>query len=245
MRNVKLIVEYDSTRFYGWQKQPNLITVQGELEKAIFKLIKEKVKLIGSGRTDKGVHARGQVVNFHTNATIHPSRYSFALNTKLPDDIFIRKSEEADVKFHSRYSATGKEYKYVIYNNELRSPILRNYSYHVEYGLDLQKMRRASEKFLGTHDFSAFMSTGSSIRDTVRTIHDINIIEKDKLIEISFLGNGFLYNMVRIMVGTLVEIGSNRRDIEDIPLIIKSKNRKKAGHTAPAQGLYLERVFYD
>lgn len=244
MRNIKLIIEYDGSKYYGWQKQPNIITVQEDIEVAINRAINEDVAIFCSGRTDKGVHARGQVANFYTNSTIPGNKFRDALNCALPDDISIRLSEEVDESFHSRYSAIGKEYRYVIYNNKVRSPIHRNYSYHVPFNLDITLMKEAAKIFVGTHDFRAFMSSGSAVKNTVRTIHNISLEKYGDMIELKVSGNGFLYNMVRIMTGTLIEIGNEKKDCNDICDIIESKDRIKAGHTAPAQGLYLEKVLY-
>ncbi|KPU26792.1 pseudouridine synthase [Caloranaerobacter sp. TR13] len=245
MRNIKLVIEYDGTNYFGWQKQPELKTIQEEIEKAIKKITKEEVKLIGSGRTDKGVHARGQVANFHTNSKIPADKFKFALNSVLPIDISIKESIEVDESFHARYSAKGKEYRYLVLSSKTRSPLMRDYSYHIPYTLDLSKIKEAAKLFIGTYDFRAFMSSRSCMEDTVRTIYDLEIVEKEDLIEFKVTGNGFLYNMVRIIVGTLIEIGYGKKKIEDIPKIIASKDRNKAGHTAQPQGLYLERVFYE
>ncbi|WP_077368813.1 tRNA pseudouridine(38-40) synthase TruA [Anaerosalibacter sp. Marseille-P3206] len=244
MRNIKLTIEYEGTNYHGWQVQPNAITVQGEIVKAINNITKENVNLIGSGRTDSGVHAKGQVANFITNSKIPEDKFSYAINSQLPLDIAITKSEEVPIDFHSRYDAIGKRYRYLIYNRPIRSPLYKNYAYHIPYELDFEKMNVAKEQFLGTHDFKAFMSSGSEIEDTVRTIHSISITKQDSLIIFQVEGNGFLYNMVRIIVGTLVEVGNGKKEKDSISQIIKSKNRMSAGHTAPANGLYLEKVFY-
>ena len=244
MRNIKLLIEYDGTEYHGWQKQPNILTVQETIEIAINKITNEEVTLFGSGRTDKGVHARGQVANFHTNTRIPGDKFRDALNCVLPDDISIRLSEEVDKSFHSRYCAIGKEYRYLIYNNKVRSPIYRKYSYHVPFNLDMTLMKEAAKNFIGTHDFKAFMSSGSSVKDTVRTIHNISLEKNSDMIELKVSGNGFLYNMVRIIAGTLIDIGNGKIDCNSICNIIKFKDRNKAGHTAPPQGLYLEKVLY-
>ncbi|RKD34146.1 tRNA pseudouridine(38-40) synthase TruA [Thermohalobacter berrensis] len=245
MRNIKLTIEYDGTRYCGWQIQPDNITIQEELEKAITKITKEKIKLIGSGRTDSGVHARGQVANFYTKSRVPAQKFKLAINSLLPKDIAVLESEEVEKDFHARFSAKGKEYKYLIYNNKIRSPLLRNYTYHVPYSLNVEKMKKAATHIIGTHDFKAFMSSGSSVKDTVRTIHSLSIEERpENIIEIRIKGNGFLYNMVRIITGTLIEVGTDKIPVDDISEIINSQNRSKAGHTAPPQGLYLERVFY-
>lgn len=244
MKNIKLTIEYDGSNYFGWQVQPEFSSIQEEIERAIKKLTKEDIDLIGAGRTDRGVHARGQVANFMTNSSIPPEKFSYAINKYLPQDISIVKSEEVDINFHSRYDAVGKEYRYLIYNNYTRSSLLRNYTYHVPYKLDLKKMDIAKDFFLGTHDFSAFMSTGSSVEDTVRTVYAVSLFLRDNIICFKVQGNGFLYNMVRIMVGTLIDIGSGKIEPESISSILESKDRKRAGHTAKPQGLYLEKVYY-
>ena len=244
MRNIKLIIEYDGTNYVGWQKQINGIGIQEKIEEAIFKITGEKVHLIGSGRTDSGVHARGQVANFYTKSKISGDRFKYAINTKLPFDIVIVESEEVDKDFHSRCDAKAKEYSYLIYNSTTRSPLYRNYSYHVFYVLDDNKMRQGANYLLGTHDFLAFTGSKNNLEDTCRTINSINLKRKGDFIKLNIRGNGFLYNMVRIIAGTLVDIGRGRIQPEDIPNIIKSKDRKCAGPTAAAQGLYLEKVYY-
>lgn len=243
-RNIKLTLEYDGTNYCGWQKQPNASSIQETLEEAILKITGENVKLIGSGRTDSRVHALGQVANFKTHSKIPANRYIKALNSMLPFDIAVKDSIEVDLDFHARFNAIGKEYKYIIYNNKVRSPLKRNYSYFVDYDLDIANMKKSLDSFLGTHDFSGFMSSGSSIKSTVRTISCVEFIEKEGLIELNIMGNGFLYNMVRIIVGTLVDIGIGKIDSNSISDIIDSRDRKRAGHTAPPEGLYLSKVFY-
>ncbi|WP_026895012.1 tRNA pseudouridine(38-40) synthase TruA [Clostridiisalibacter paucivorans] len=244
MRNIKIIIEYDGTKFNGWQSQPNCRTVQGVLERAINKLTDENIKIIGAGRTDGGVHAKGQAANFITNSSIPGDRFFMALNSVLPNDISIVNSEEVDLDFHSRYNAKGKIYEYIIYNSRIRSPIYRNYSWHVPLKLDIKSMRSALKYFKGTHDFRGFMSSGSNVKDTVRTIYDIEISSFAKFIKVKISGNGFLYNMVRIIIGTLVDVGQKNIYVEDIKDIIKSKQRENAGKTAKPQGLYLKEVFY-
>ncbi|WP_373600678.1 tRNA pseudouridine(38-40) synthase TruA [Paraclostridium bifermentans] len=243
MRNIKLTIQYNGQNYCGWQKQNDSLGIQGTIEKAIEDITKEKVKIIGSGRTDAGVHALGQVANFNTDCNIPIEKIPNALNSKLPKDISIIAAEEKNMDFHSRYSAKGKRYRYMIYNNSYRTPIYNNISYFVKYNLDIEKMKKEAKALVGTHDFKGFMSSGSSVKDTVRTIYDIQIFNQDDLIIIEVEGNGFLYNMVRILVGTLVDIGRGRIDI-DMLSIIKSKSRSMAGHTAPAHGLFLKKVDY-
>lgn len=243
MRNLKLTIQYDGTKYCGWQKQPNSSGIQGTIEYAIYEITKEKVNIIGSGRTDAGVHALGQVANFKTNSNIPAARIPDALNAKLPKDISIIDCQEVSDDFHSRYSATGKIYRYLIYNKPYRSPLYKGISYHVRYDLDIEKMRVEAQLLLGTHEFKGFMSSGSSVKDTVRTIHNISIEESGDLIVLEVEGNGFLYNMVRIIVGTLVDIGRGRID-KSLEEIIASQDRGEAGHTAPAHGLFLKKVHY-
>ena len=243
MRNLKLTIQYDGTRYCGWQKQPNSSGIQGTIEYAIYEITKEKLNIIGSGRTDAGVHALGQVANFKTNSSIPAARIPDALNAKLPKDISIIDCQEVSEDFHSRYSATGKIYRYLIYNKPYRSPLYKDTSYHVRYDLDIQKMRSEAQSLLGTHDFKGFMSSGSSVKDTVREIYDIRLSKQEDLIVLEVEGNGFLYNMVRIIVGTLVDIGRGRIN-KCLKEIVESKSRSECGHTAPAHGLFLKKVDY-
>ncbi|MBZ2175267.1 tRNA pseudouridine(38-40) synthase TruA [Schnuerera sp. xch1] len=244
MTNIKLTIEYFASNYCGWQKQKNGNSIQEEIETAIKLVTGETVNLIGSGRTDSGVHAKGQVANFNTNSNIPADKFKFALNANLPSDISIINSEKVSNDFHSRYDALGKRYQYLIYNRKIRNPLYRDFSYHVPYELDIDEMKSAAKYFLGTHDFSSFMTSNSSAKTTVRTIDKISLNEKDNLVIFFVQGNGFLYNMVRIIVGTLVDVGRGKLYKKDIPYIIKSKKRINAGHTAPPQGLYLEKVYY-
>ena len=243
MRNLKITIQYNGKDYCGWQRQPNSLGIQGNIENAIYEITKEKVKLIGSGRTDAGVHAFGQVANFLINSNIPASKLPLAINSKLPKDISVIDCVEVDDNFHSRYSAIGKTYRYLIYHSQYRSPIYKDISYQVKYDLDIEKMKKEAKFLLGEHDFCGFMSSGSSVLDTVRTISDISIKTEEDLIIIEITGNGFLYNMVRIIVGTLVDIGRGKID-ESLEDIISSKDRKRAGHTAPAHGLFLKKVYY-
>ncbi|MBU5455747.1 tRNA pseudouridine(38-40) synthase TruA [Caproiciproducens sp. MSJ-32] len=244
MRNIKLTIEYDGTNYLGWQKQKNGETIQGKLEEAISLLTKEEVELIGSSRTDRGVHAKAFVANFKTKSTIPADKFREAINHKLPEDIVIIKSEEVDINFHSRYDAKGKTYSYSIINREIYPAIGRNYLYHVKKQLDISSMKEACKYFVGTYDFSAFKSSGSSVKTSVRTIKDLHIEEEDRIIKIYVTGDGFLYNMVRIIVGTLLMVGNNKIKPEEITNIIESKDRQKAGICVPARGLTLEKVYY-
>lgn len=244
MRNVKLTIEYDGTNYCGWQKQNNEKTIQEEIEKAIYKAVGEVVEVIGSSRTDAGVHARKMVANFKTNATIPFDRFKYAINDKLPDDIAIIESEEVSEDFHARYDSKGKTYCYSIINRQQKPAIGRNYVYHFKWDLDIEKMREACKYFIGKHDFKAFRSLGSSVKTTERTIKELYIESEGEKINIFITADGFLYNMVRIIVGTLLKVGRGKIPVEDIEKIILLGDRKKAGPCVPAQGLILEKVYY-
>jgi tRNA pseudouridine38-40 synthase len=244
MRNIKLTIEYDGSAYHGWQSQINAVTVQDTLEAALSGLIGEKIAVTGASRTDNGVHALGQVANFFTESAITPDKYSYALNTMLPSDITIRRSEEVPENFHSRFSAKGKKYIYKIYNSTFPSALLRDRAFHVFRPLDLEKMSKASEFFVGKQDFAAFMAAGSSVKTTVRTIRSILFKRQGELISMEIEGDGFLYNMVRIIAGTLDDVGCGRIAWQDVRGIIDGLDRTKAGKTAPPQGLYLAEVYY-
>ena len=244
MRNVKLTIEYDGTNYCGWQKQNNEKTIQEEIEKAIYKAVGEVVEVIGSSRTDAGVHARKMVANFKTNATIPFDKFKYAINDKLPDDIAIIESEEVSEDFHARYDSKGKTYCYSIINRQQKPAIGRNYVYHFKWDLDIEKMREACKYFIGKHDFKAVRSLGSSVKTTERTIKELYIESEGEKINIFITADGFLYNMVRIIVGTLLKVGRGKIPVEDIEKIILLGDRKKAGPCVPAQGLILEKVYY-
>lgn len=245
MRNIKLTIEYDGKDYNGWQKQPNKLNIQGEIERAIENITKEKVELIASGRTDAGVHAIGQVANFKTNSNIPIEKIPLAINSQVKDSIRIQKAEEVDERFHSRYNCKRKTYRYIIDNSEYGSAIYRNISYHISMKLNVDEMKKAIKYFEGEHDFKAFKSSGTSSKSSVRKIYNANIVTEGTNIGIDLTGNGFLYNMVRIIVGTLVDVGLGKIKAEDIPKIIDSKDRTKAGKTLPARGLMLIKVEYD
>lgn len=245
MKNIKLVVEYDGSNYSGWQRQENARTIQAELEKALSKATGEDIDLIGSGRTDKGVHALGQVANFHTRSSIPGENYKYLMDYLLPDDITIMDSIEVDKDFHSRFSAKAKTYKYLVHNGPLPRALYRNYYYHQPGEINIDKMKRASRDLIGSHDFQAFMVKRAKVHTSLRTVNDITINELGDIIEFKIEGVSFLHNMVRIMVGTLLAIGRGRLEETSIPGIIQSKNRSMAGITAPAQGLYLEKVIYE
>lgn len=245
MRNIKLTIEYDGTAYHGWQSQTNAIAVQDIVTAAVNKLTGESCSITGSSRTDTGVHAIGFVGNFFTEAAIPADKFAFALNTILPEDITIKKSEEVSRDFHARFSANGKTYRYLIYNSTFPSALLRHRAFHVFYPLDVDAMNRAASHFTGTHDFIAFSAAGGSVKTTVRTITRAEVVRKGELIEFTVTGDGFLYNMVRIIAGTLVEVGFGKISPDAISEIIAGLDRRKAGRTAPANGLYLVEVYYD
>lgn len=244
MVNIKLTIEFDGTPYHGWQSQENAETVQDTIEAAIEKITGEHSPLTGSGRTDAGVHAIGFVANFRTSSRIPPERFSFALNSVLPDDISIIKSEEAAEDFHARFSSTGKKYRYIIFNADRRPALMRNRACHVSGPLDVSLMREAAQHFEGTFDFSAFMAAGSIVESTIRTVRKATIEKQGELIVFEIEGSGFLYNMVRIMAGTLIEVGQGKISPEAISGIISGKDRSNAGKTAGASGLYLVEVYY-
>ncbi|SPZ49811.1 tRNA pseudouridine synthase A [Sarcina ventriculi] len=244
MRNIKLTIEYDGTRYYGWQRQPIGNTIQQELEKAISKVIKEYVEVIGSSRTDSGVHAKGYVANFKTNVKMPAEKFRDAVNCKLPRDIVIIKSEEVDLDFHARYSSKGKTYCYTILNREYPCAIDKDYVYYYRWKLNVEEMKKACKYFLGTHDFKAFQTPGGSVKTSIRTISDLHIETNVDKIKIYISADGFLYNMVRIIVGTLILVGSNKIKEDFVKNIIESGVRQNAGKCAPANGLCLEKVFY-
>ena len=245
MRNIRLVIEYDGSGFNGWQKQPNKLNIQGEIESVIENITKEKIDLIASGRTDAGVHALGQVANFKTNSNIAIEKIPIAINSQLKKSIRIKNAEEVDERFHSRYNCKRKTYKYIIDNSKYGSSIYRNLSYHMPVKLNVKEMQKAVKYFEGQHDFKAFKSSGTSSKSSVRTIYKANVREKNEYIIIELTGNGFLYNMVRIISGTLVDVGLGKIKAEDIPEIIEGKNRQQAGKTLPPQGLFLVKVEYD
>ena len=245
MRNIKLIIEYDGKDFNGWQKQPNKLNIQGEIEKAIERITGEKVELMASGRTDAGVHAIGQVANFKTNSNIPIEKIPIALNTNLKKSIIIKSAEEVDERFHSRLNCKRKTYRYIINNSKYGTAIYRNLETHIPMKLNIQKMQEAVKYFEGEHDFKAFKASGTSSKSSIRTIYKAEVIQKEnEKIYIELTGSGFLYNMVRIISGTLVDVGLEKIEPKEIPNIIKSQKRENAGKTLPPQGLYLVKVEY-
>ncbi len=230
---------YDGTAYCGWQFQPGLPTIEGRLNESIEKLTGEKTEVIGASRTDSGVHALANMAVFDTGAEIPGDRFSFALNTKLPDDIRIVRSEEVSPDFHPRHVSCEKRYEYHIYNAQFMPPMLRNYRCHEARPLDIQAMESAVVYLMGTHDFKAFCSADTSALTTVRTVSSIEVVKEKNELTISVTGNGFLYNMVRIIAGTLMWVGLGVRTPEQVRSALESLDRSQAGPTAPACGLVL------
>ncbi|MFU0824272.1 tRNA pseudouridine(38-40) synthase TruA [Clostridium sp.] len=244
-RNIKLTIEYDGTNYSGWQKQKHSITIQQKIEEAIKSITREDCEVIGSSRTDAGVHARGFTANFITESNIPPNKFKYAINSKLPKDIVIINSEEVPLEFHSRFDSKGKKYIYTILNREEPPTIERNYVYHFPKKLDVDLMRQGSKFFIGEHEFDSFYKkSGSTVKSTLRNIYYCDVRKKDNLIEFTVIGSGFLYNMVRIMAGTLIEVGIGRIQPKDIQDILLAKDREKAGRSLPPQGLCLHEVLY-
>jgi len=244
MRNIKLLLQYDGTNYHGWQTQENAITVQQTVEEAIKKLTGIRVMLVGCGRTDTGVHAKRYVCNFKCETTIPCDKLPYALNRFLPDDIVCMGAEDVLMDFDARKSAKAKTYTYKIVNSQYKNVFFNNKAWHYRYPVDIDKMKKAASQFLGTHDFIGFAASGFTVKTTVRTITAIDVTKNDDVIEIAVTGNGFLYNMVRIIAGTLVFAGNEKINCDEISDIIESKDRKRAGITAPACGLYLTEVYY-
>ena len=245
MRNIKLTIEYDGRDFNGWQKQPNKLNIQGTIENAIKAITGEEVELNASGRTDAGVHALGQVANFKTNSQIPIEKFAIAINSKLKRSIVIKKAEEVEERFHSRLSCKKKTYRYVINNSEEGTAIYRNLETHIPQKLDIDRMQKAIKYFEGEHDFKAFKASGTSSKSSVRTIYEAQIYKQNEKIFIELTGNGFLYNMVRIIAGTLVDVGLGKIEPDAILEIIKEGKRENAGKTLPPNGLYLLQVMYE
>ncbi len=244
MKKVLLEIAYDGTNYCGWQIQPNGITVEEVINKALTELLKEQILVIGASRTDSGVHALGNVAVFDTNTKIPGEKISFALNQRLPKDIVIQKSREVPIDFHPRYCNSRKTYVYRILNSRFPIPTERLYSYFIYYPLNVDAMKKAAEYLVGEHDFKSFCSNRTQVVDTVRTVYDISIDKNKDIIDIIISGNGFLYNMVRIIVGTLVKVGLGIYPPEHVQEILDKKDRMAAGPKAPAEGLTLKCIEY-
>lgn len=239
MKRVMLTVAYDGTDYCGWQVQPNGDTIEGQLNKHLSELLGEPITVIGASRTDSGVHALCNLAVFDTQARMPAEKISYALNQRLPEDIKIQKSEEVAADFHPRKVATRKTYEYKIYNAQFPNPTMRLYSHFTYVPMDAEKMQEAAKHFVGEHDFAAVSTFKPEVESTVRTIYDLSVTREGDLITIRVTGNGFLYNMVRIIAGTLMEVGRGRMEPSFIPEMLASGDREKAGPTAPAQGLTL------
>jgi tRNA pseudouridine38-40 synthase len=244
VRNVKVVVEYDGTDYFGFQYQPGVPTIQGELERVVAKIVKERVTIYGSGRTDSGVHAAGQVINFRTNCTIPIDRVCIAMNTLLPRGIAAVEACDAESDFHARYSAKSRFYRYVILNRELRSALTGRYCWQVGRPLDVDPMSEGARFLLGSHDFSAFECAGSDIKTKVRDMTFVHVKRSGEQVIIELRASAFLRSMVRNIVGTLVEVGFGKRPAAQVEEILCSRDRCVAGITAPPQGLCLVEVEY-
>ena len=242
---IKLVIEYDGTDYAGWQRQTNGVSVQQVVEEALKALTGEQITLHASGRTDAGVHALGQTAHFDTKTTIPAEKISFALNMHLPADIKAVESVKAADDFHARYSALAKTYLYTYINRDHPSALFRNTCAHIRANVDIGAMKKAAEALLGTHDFASFCASGSEAGTTVRTIYRIDIKQEQPFIRLEVTGNGFLYNMVRIIAGTLLDAGMHRLSLNEVMQILAAKDRTKASPTAPAKGLTLKKVYYE
>ena len=245
MVNYRLLIEYDGTRYYGWQRQPNQVTVQGKLEGVLSLMCGREVEVIGAGRTDAGVHARGMTTNVNLETELGAEEIRDYLNRYLPDDIAVLEVKEASPRFHARYNATGKTYCYTCFDGAVKPVFDRKYYTRLEEVPDVEKMREAAAVLKGEHDFRNFCVNPRMKKSTVRLVDEIKIERDGGYLRFTFHGTGFLQNMVRIMVGTLLEVGCGRMTVEEVRRVLESKERCKAGPTAPAQGLCLMRVDYD
>jgi len=247
MRNIRLAIEYDGTRFSGWQRQApskRFRTIQEEIEKAGKRLFGKKIKLIGAGRTDRGVHAEGQVANFKVETNLPLSNIKKGLNSHLPKDIAVLSAETAKSTFHARFNAKGKLYRYRILNRDVRSPLLQRFSGFSSYELDIDAMKKAARYLVGKRDFKSFQASDKKKKSSVRTIKRLEIIKRAPLIDIYIQGDGFLYNMVRNIVGTLIDVGRGRIKPDSVKDILSKRHRPSAGQTAHAKGLSLLKVIY-
>lgn len=245
MRNIRLVLQYEGTRYQGWQRQTSSEnTIQGKLEKLLGRMCGEEIELSASGRTDAGVHAMGQVANFHTNSDMSLKDMLAYCNRYLPEDIAVLSMNEAAERFHSRLNACGKSYCYRVINSDIPDVFWRRYALEVPQKLDVEAMQRAAELLLGEHDFKAFTSAKKSKKSTVRRIDEITIRREGSLLHFTFTGNGFLHHMIRIIMGTLLEVGSGKRTPESMTEILQKGSREAAGPLVPAKGLTLLKVFY-
>lgn len=246
MKNIKLTLEYDGKRYLGWQRLGDSDkTIQGKIESIIGQMTGEELEIIGSGRTDAGTHARGQVANFKTASPLTTEKMQDYLNRYLPRDIVVTKVDEVPERFHSRYNAKGKQYSYNVWNGLIPTALHRQHSFYYPPSLDMAKLQEACRKLEGEHDFIGFSSLKKTKKSTVRTLNSVTVIKEGEMLCFTFIGEGFLYNMVRIIVGTLLEIGTGKKDITVIDEIFTNKVRQDAGETVPAHALFLDEVYYD
>ena len=246
MPNYKLTIQYEGTRYKGWQEQKHTeATIQGKLQRVLERMTEEEIDLQGSGRTDAGVHARGQVANFKAEDLYPVEEIQQYLNCYLPEDIAVTEVAEVNARFHSRYAAKAKTYRYRIHRGSVPDVFNRKYEYHYEKSLDVERMKQAAAYLTGTHDFTSFCGNKKMKKSAVRTVYAITFTEEGDDLFIDFRGTGFLQNMIRILTGTLIEVGDGRRKPEEIPDMLAQKNRECAGYTAPAQGLMLMNVEYE
>jgi len=245
MRNIKIVIEYDGTKYKGWQRLGDSDnTIQHKIETVLSKMAGENIEITASGRTDAGVHATNQIANFRTDCSMPTHKMRSYCYEYLPEDIVVKAVEEVDLNFHARYNAKVKKYVYNICNNKAHNVFNRKYEYHIPQPLNVEKMRKAAEFLIGEHDFQSFTTLKTKKKSTIRNIYTINIVNEDGNIEISVQGDGFMKNMVRLIVGTLIEVGLGERPADGINDILDKKERKYSGHIAPAKGLFLEEVNY-
>ena len=242
---VKMVVAYDGTNYCGWQIQPNGVTIEQKLNEALTDLLQEPIKVTGASRTDAGVHSLGNVCIFDTNTRMPAEKISYALNTRLPEDIVVQDSCQVPESFHPRFSKSRKTYEYRILNQKFRNPTRRLDTHFYYYDLDVEAMQRAAAYLVGKHDFKSFASTGGQAETSIRTIYSLDVEKRDSIITIRVKGNGFLYNMVRIIAGTLIKVGAGEILPEEIPVILEAKDRSAAGPTAPAKGLTMIGLEYE
>ena len=246
LRNILITISYDGSKYHGWQIQHNAVTVQEDFQNALYKIIGDKPDIKACSRTDSGVHAEMFCISTKISHPIPPERLKAALNSHLPESVVVLDAKEVPLDFHARYNALGKRYVYRVLNRPERDPFYVGRALHYRYKLDAELLDKASKAYIGSHDFTSFCTLDKREKgDFVRTIHDFSVVRKGDIVEFTVEGNGFLYNMVRIMVGTLLSINEGKLSPDSIPDIIKAESREAAGPTAPPQGLYLNKVFYD
>ena len=244
-KNVALRIMFDGSGYHGWQIQKTESTVAGTLESALSRLCGHPVKVHGCGRTDAGVHAEKYCANFQTTSSIPPDRFPFAVNPLLPDDIVVWRAMYAPDDFNANLSCIKKEYTYRIYNSRIRNPFYNKRAYFYPQTLDIDAMRQAARHFVGTHDFAAMRSVGTETKTTTRTVFWYEVEERENILELRVCADGFLYNMARAMAGTLIYVSEGKITVDELPLILKQKDRRHAGPTIPPDGLYLTRIWYD